>query len=121
MDKLPPLAVEIPIPASAEKLERIKAALAGPADDEDNASEFEVRSQIHEHYIEYAQRHDLRLDLDSLEPKDRINLMAKPTRLHAAIKGNYGIKSAIPFDMVQLELHIFLGSRICKYNWTRRW
>jgi hypothetical protein len=90
--------------ASAEKRERIKAALAGtqnvayllslcagnprqaqtddadktdplppvgpgagpPDGGGDDESEFEVRSQIHEHYIEYSQRHELRLNFDEL-------------------------------------------------------
>ena len=79
MDKLPPVlnaANSGERSASAEKRERIKAALAGgPPDDGDTESEFEVRSQIYEHYYEFAQRHDLRLDFDMLESRDRINIM----------------------------------------------
>jgi len=71
--------------ASADKSERIKTS--GDAD-----SEFEVRSELNDHYIEFSQRHDLRLDFDKLAPKDRINLMSSATQRQAAVKGNYGIK-----------------------------
>ena len=84
---------------SEEKRERIKALLAGPTDGSDDESEFEVRSQIHDHYIDFSQRHEMQLDLDELEPKDRINLMSKQPRLRAAVAGFYGIKQPIPFDM----------------------
>jgi hypothetical protein len=86
--------------ASAEKRERIKAALASAPDgDSDEESEFEVRSQVHEHYIEYSLRHSLRLDLGTdndgafkvagskLAPRDQMLLLSNRQRLHDAVKG----------------------------------
>jgi len=86
--------------ASAEKRERIKAALASAPDgDSDDESEFEVRSQVHEHYIEYSLRHALRLDLGTdndgafkvagskLAPRDQMLLLSNRQRLHDAVKG----------------------------------
>ena len=86
---------------SAEKRERIKAALAGPPDSEgDDESEFEVRNSVHEHYIEYSQRHEMRLDLGTeggteifkvngskLAPRDQMLLLSNRKRLHEAVKG----------------------------------
>jgi hypothetical protein len=100
--KLPTLVADLPNErsASAEKRERIKAALSGAPDgDSDEESEFEVRSQVHEHYIEYSLRHALRLDLGTdddgafkvagskLAPRDQMLLLSNRQRLHDAVKG----------------------------------
>ena len=58
-----------------------------------------VQEKLHEHYIDFSQRKDMRLILDALEPKDRLNLMADTDRLKSAVKGNYEIKQDAPLDM----------------------
>lgn len=39
------------------------------------------------------------LDIEALDAKDCVNLMAKENRLRAAVKGVYDMRGPVPFDL----------------------